>query len=67
MSHHFCNNQSPFSNLKAKSIDFVTAIRQVIWTDKMGTILILLVDRNNIELDNVALASEYNFNLISLS
>lgn len=65
-SRYLCNDQSFFSNTRAKSIDFVTAAGQVIQTKEIGTVLIPLVGGNNIELHNVALAPGCNSNLISL-
>ncbi len=44
----------------------MTAARQVIQIEEIGNVLIPLVDGNNIKLKNVALAPEYNSNLISL-
>lgn len=55
-----------FSNLKAKSINFVIAARQVIWTEEIGTISIPLVDGDHIKLHNITLAPECDSNLISL-
>lgn len=65
-SRHLCNDQTLFSDLKAKSIDFVTAAGQVIRTEEIGTVVIPLVDGNNIELHNVAFAPRCDLNLISL-
>lgn len=65
-SRHFCNDRALFSNLKAKSIDFVTAVRQVIRTEEIRTVAISLADGNNIELPNVTLAPGYDSNLIPL-
>ena len=55
-SLYLCNNRSFFSNTKTKSIDFVTAARQVIWIEEIGTILIPLTGGDNIKLHNVAYA-----------
>lgn len=65
-SYHFCNNQILFSNLKAKSIDFVIAVEQIVWTEKTVTVSISLASDDNIKLHNVVLAPECNSNLISL-
>lgn len=65
-SRHLSNNWKLFSNLKIKSIKFVTVIGQVICTKEISTIFIPLTDGNNIELYNVALALGYDSNLISL-
>lgn len=65
-SHYLCNDRSFFSNTRAKSIDIVTAARQVIRTEKIGTVLISLAGRDNIKLHNVALAFGCDSNLISL-
>ncbi len=65
-SRHLCNDRKLFSNLKAKSIDFVTAAGQVIRTEEIGTVSIPLANGNSIELHNVALAPGCNSNLISL-
>lgn len=54
-----------FSNIKAKSINFVMVERQVIYIEKIGTIIISLADDNNIELHNIALVLRYNPNLTS--
>lgn len=66
LSHHLCNNRTLFSDLKAKSIDFVTAAGQVIRTEEIGTVAIPLADGNNMEPHNVALAPGCDSNLISL-
>lgn len=66
ISCHLYNDQTLFSNLKAKSIDFVMAVKQVIQTEKIGMIFIPLVDDNNIKLHNVTLAPSCDLNLISL-
>ena len=50
MSCHLCNNPSLFTNKRAKSIDFVTAIRQVIRTEEISIMSILFVDNSKIEL-----------------
>ncbi len=65
-SRHLCNNRKLFWNTKTKNINFVTTIGQIIQTKDIGTILILLARGNTIELHNVTLAPEYDFNLISL-
>ena len=65
-SRHLCNDRRLFSNLRARSIDFVTAAGQVIRTEEIGNVSIPLADGNNIELKNVALAPGCNSNLISL-
>ena len=64
---YLCNNWKLFSNTKAKSIDFVIAVEQVIKIEKIGIISILLAKSNIIELHIIILAPKYNFNLISLS
>lgn len=63
---HICNDQKLFSNLKAKSIDFVTAAGQVIQIEEIGTVSIQLADGNSIKLYNIALALGCDSNLISL-
>ncbi len=65
-SRHLCNDWRLFSNLKAKSIDFVTAAGQVIRTEEIGNVSIALADGNNIELKNVVLAPGCDSNLILL-
>ncbi len=42
ISYHLCNDQTLFSNLKAKSINFVRAVRQLIRIEKIGAVAILL-------------------------
>ena len=64
-SYHLCNNPSLFTDKRAKSIDFVTALRQVIETKGIGIVSISLADGSKIELQNVALALRYDSNLIS--
>lgn len=44
----------------------MTAASQVICIEEIGTVSILLVNGNTIELQNVALAPDYDLNLISL-
>lgn len=66
VSHHICNNQSLVTNIRTKSIKFVTAVGQVIWTKAIDTVSILLTDDSRIELQNVTLALECNSNLIYL-
>lgn len=41
-SRHLCNDRKLFTSTRAKSIDFVTAAGQVIWTEKIGTVSIPL-------------------------
>lgn len=65
--HHLYNNWKLFSKLKAKGIDFVTAVGQVIWIEKVGTISIWLANGNKIELQNITLAPGCNSNLIFFS
>lgn len=55
-----------FSNLKVKSINFITTIEQVIQIEEIGTISILLASSDNIKLHNVVLAPRCDSNLISL-
>lgn len=62
-SRHMCNDWTLFSDLKAKSIDFVTAVGQVIWIEKIGTVTIPLAN-GNIELHNDVLARGCDSNLI---
>lgn len=65
-SRYLCNNWKLFSNTKAQRIDFVTAVRQVIQTEEIGTVSILFSGRNTIELHNVPLVPGCDSNLISL-
>lgn len=67
MSCYQSNNPSLFTNQRAKSIDFVIAIKQVIRTEKISTVLISLVDCSKIKLQNIALAPECDSNLVSFS
>lgn len=64
-SRHMCNDQTLSSDLKAKSIDFVTVAGQVIRTEEISTVTISLAD-GNIELHNVAGSPECDLNRISL-
>lgn len=66
ISRHLCNDWRLFTNTRAKSIDFVTAAGQVIRTEEIGTVSILLAGGTTIKLHNVALALTCNSNLISL-
>lgn len=50
--------------MRAESSDFDTIAKQVIWIEKIGTVLIPLAEKDNIELHNLALASGCDFNLI---
>ena len=65
VSRHLCNNRKLFINMRAKSIDFLTAAGQIIWTEEVGTVSIPL-STGRIELHNVTLAPDCNSNLISL-
>ncbi len=65
-SRHLCNDRKLFSDLRAKSIDFMTAAGQVIRTEEIGTVSIPLANGNKIDLQNVALAPGCDSNLISL-
>lgn len=65
-SRYSCNNRSLFKNTHAKSIDFVTAVGQIIRTNEIGTVAILLTGGTTIELHNVAFAPQCDSNLISL-
>lgn len=47
-------------------MDFLIATDQVIWIEKIDIVSILFANGNNIKLYNIALASRYNSNLISL-
>lgn len=64
--HHLCNDQMLFSNLKAKSIDFVIAVRQVIQIKDISTVSIPLACGDNIELYNVVLVTKCDLNQILL-
>lgn len=66
MSQYLCNNRRLFISTWAKSIDFIIAAGQVIWTKKIDTISISLADGITIELHNVALAPGCDSNLILL-
>ncbi len=65
-SRHLCNDKTLFKDLRPMSINFVTAAGQVIRTEQVGTVSIPL-KTGRIDLQNVALASECDSNLISLS
>lgn len=52
--------------MRAKSIEFVNVVGQVIWTEVISTISISLADGSRIELQNVARALESHSNLISV-
>ena len=65
-SRHLYNDRRLFTNIRAKSIDFITAAGQIIQTEEIGTVSIPLVDGITTELQNVALAPECDSNLISL-
>lgn len=67
VSRHLCNNWCLFINTKTKSIDFIIIASQIIQTEEIGTVSILVADGITIELQNVALTLGYNLNLISLS
>lgn len=66
VSRHLYNNRKLFSNLKVKSINFVIAVRQIIYIEEIGTISIPFIDDNSIKLHNITLALGCNSNLISL-
>lgn len=66
VSRYSCNNRKLFGDMGTKNIDFVTVAEQVIHTKEIGTMFILLVDGNTIELHNVAFAPECDSNLITL-
>lgn len=61
---YLCNNRKLFLNTKAKSIDFIIAVGQIIQTEKIGTMTIPLAESSTIELHNIVLALGCNFNLI---
>ena len=52
--------------LHQKSIDFITAVGQVIQTEKISTIFISLADGKTIKLQNIAFALGFDLNLILL-
>lgn len=60
------NDHRLFSSTRAKSIDFVIAVGQVIRTEEIGTVFIPLAGGTTIELHNVALVPDCDSNLISL-
>lgn len=62
---HLSSNWKLFSNLRVKSIDFMTVAGQVIRTEKIGTVSIPLAKNNEITLQYVALAPGSDSNLIS--
>ena len=63
-SRHLCNNKSLFKDLRPMCIDFITARGQIIYTEQVGTVSIPL--RNGtIDLQNIALVTKCNSNLIS--
>ncbi len=63
-SRHLCNDRRLFSNIRAKSIDFVTAAGQVIRKEEISIVSIPLSGGVTIELLNVALAPICDSNLI---
>lgn len=65
-SRHLCNDCRLFNNTHAKSIDFIIAVGQVIWSEEVGTVFIVLSDSTTVELHNLALTSNCDLNLISL-
>ena len=65
-SRHLCNNRRLFTSTWAKSINFITAAGQVIETEEIGIVSILLADGTTIKLHNVALAPGCDSNLILL-
>lgn len=65
-SRHLCNNPSLFTNKRDKSINFITAAGQIIRIEEISTVSIPLADGSKIKLQNVALAPEYDSNLITL-
>ena len=65
-SRYLCNDCWLFSNIRAKSIDFVTAAGQVIRKEEISTVSIPLSGGVTIELLNVALTPICDSNLISL-
>lgn len=55
---HLCNNRKRFRSTDTKSINFVTVAGQVIQTNEIGIVAILLSNGKTIELHNVAYAPE---------
>ena len=64
-SRHLCNDKKLFKDLRPMCIDFVTAAGEIIQTEQVGTVSIPL-KTGQIDLQNVALASKCDSNLISL-
>ena len=62
---HLCNDKKLFKDLRPMCIDFVTAAGEIIQTEQVGTVSIPL-KTGQIDLQNVALASKCDSNLISL-
>ena len=64
-SQHFTNNQSLFvSNIQPKTCNFTTAGGQIIRSEGVGIVCIDLANGASIKVEDVALASECNSNLI---
>lgn len=65
-SYYLCNNQKLFLNIKTKNIFFITEVKQVIQTKKIGIISISLEKNNIIKIYNITVTLRCNFNLILL-
>lgn len=68
ISYHLANDHSLFvGKIQSKVWDFTTAGGQIICSKGVGMVSIALADGSNINLNGVALVSDYKSNLISLS
>ena len=66
-SHHLTNDRNLFvGEIKAKRWDFTTAGGQLIRSEGVGTVKILLVDGSSIKLEGVADVPDFKSKLISL-
>lgn len=65
VSKHICKNRELFLDLKPKNYVFITAGREVIWSQEVGTVHLSL-QSGKMTLLNVVYTPKYDSNLISL-
>lgn len=63
---YLCNDRSLFINLRPMSINFITARKQIICLEEIGTVSIPLADGKSIKLLDTALVPKCDSNLIFL-
>lgn len=66
ISKHIFNSQDTFTDLWVKTYEFVTAWKDIIWSEQVEIITLLLKNSSELIISNIAYAPKYDSNFISL-